>query len=90
MSYVQLRGEITNIQLIGKSRAKRLSAYLKDETGVIELVWFKGIKWYINKFKPNTEYIVFGQASLFNRDFISAFILSLIIEYVILKSIFCQ
>ncbi len=69
MSYVQLRGEITNIQLIGKSRAKRLSAYLKDETGVIELVWFKGIKWIKDKFKPGEEYIVFGKPTIFNRKF---------------------
>ena len=69
LPYVQLKGKITNVKSIGKSRNTRLTARFSDSTGSITLVWFKGIKWYINKFNPNTEYIVYGQASIFNREF---------------------
>jgi ATP-dependent DNA helicase RecG len=31
--------------VIGEKAAKRLVAYLRDETGVIELTWFKGLNW---------------------------------------------
>ncbi len=62
LPYVQLKGKITNVKAIGKHRPTRLTADFTDKTGTLKLVWFKGLKWYINKFKPNTEYIVFGQA----------------------------
>lgn len=69
LPYVQLKGKITNVKAIGKHRPTRLTADFSDNTGRIKLVWFKGIKWYINKFDPHTEYIVFGQASVFNKEF---------------------
>ena len=68
MSYIQLRGKITKIDLIGgKSRAKRLIATFVDSTGLIDLVFFHGIKWIREKLKPYTEYIVFGKPSTFNN-----------------------
>jgi ATP-dependent DNA helicase RecG len=66
IGYVQLRGRINNIQLIGKGHGTRLSATFRDQTGSIELVWFQGIKWIQDKFKPDEEYVVFGKPSLFN------------------------
>ncbi len=64
--YVQIKGYIKNVKLIGKHRATRMTAVLEDETGRIDLVWFKGIKWLKDKFKPDIEYIVFGKPSYFN------------------------
>ena len=43
--HIQLKGKLTNIQTVGERKGKRLVATLQDETGEIELVWFKGIKW---------------------------------------------
>ena len=65
--YVQTKGTIKNIQQIGSQRSARLVATLSDETGSIELVWFKGIKWLLNKFKAGEEYIVFGKPNIFNN-----------------------
>ena len=45
LAYVQLKGTITNIRIIGEKRARRMSAIFRDDTGEIELVWFQGIKW---------------------------------------------
>ncbi|MCF8297043.1 MAG: ATP-dependent DNA helicase RecG [Saprospiraceae bacterium] len=61
VSYVQLKGKIIGYQEIGQGRTKRAVAYLRDETGDLELVWFKGIKWLKDKFKSGEEYIVFGK-----------------------------
>ncbi len=68
MSFIQLRGKITRINIIGdKGPARRLVATLSDSTGVIDLIFFKGIKWIKDKIKVNHEYIVFGKPSIFNQ-----------------------
>lgn len=66
VNYVQLRGKITGIQLLGTGHATRLSATFRDATGSLELVWFQGIKWVKDKFSADEEYVVFGKPSLFN------------------------
>lgn len=68
-AYIQLRGKITKISIVGEGRAKRLVAILYDGTGWIELVFFKGLKWMQEKLKIDTEYIVFGKPSSFNQSF---------------------
>lgn len=68
-TYIQLTGKLTGIQLLGKPRSERLVAFLKDDSGFIELVWFKGAKWMINKLIPNEAYVVFGKPTLFNGKF---------------------
>jgi ATP-dependent DNA helicase RecG len=67
--YVQLKGKIIQLQKIGKPRSERLIAILQDETGETELVWFKGVKWIIDKLKLNEEYVVFGKPALFNNKY---------------------
>ncbi|NLD22314.1 MAG: ATP-dependent DNA helicase RecG [Bacteroidales bacterium] len=67
-AYVQLRGIIKNITNIGEGRSRRLVASFSDDTGVIELVFFKGIKWISEKLKIGSEYIVFGKPSNFNGN----------------------
>jgi len=65
-TYVQLRGRIKGVQLLGAGHATRLSATFRDATGSIELIWFQGIKWVKDKFSADEEYVVFGKVSLFN------------------------
>lgn len=67
MPYIQLKGMITRYETFGEGRNQRLVAYFSDGTGTIELVWFQGIKYIIDKYKINKEYIVFGKPSVFNR-----------------------
>ena len=66
---VQLRGVITTIQESGMKRKKRLSALFRDETGTIELVWFKGINFIKKNLHPNQEYIIYGKPSAFKGRF---------------------
>lgn len=69
MSHIQLRGRIVRINLIGEGgKKKRLVATLADATGVVDLVFFNGIKWIKNKIKINSEYIVFGKPTIFNQS----------------------
>jgi ATP-dependent DNA helicase RecG len=53
MPFVQMKGKITDVELIGDKFKRRLVAYLSDDTGEIELVWFQGINWVMQKVKPN-------------------------------------
>jgi ATP-dependent DNA helicase RecG len=69
MTYVQVKGKVSNIRLIGQKRGQRLVADLTDETGRMELVWFQGIKWVKEALKENKTYLAFGKPTLFNRTF---------------------
>lgn len=66
MDYVQIRGKITRLEVIGDKRAKRLVANLRDETGEISLVWFQGWQWMEKTLQQNVSYLVFGKISVFN------------------------
>jgi len=69
LAYVQLKGFINQIELIGGKRIVRMTARFRDETGSLELIWFNGFKWLKDKFNPNQEYIVFGKPTLFNNKY---------------------
>jgi len=69
MPYVLLKGKISQPQTIGKGPGMRLTAILRDETGSIELIWFRGVKYVREQIIAGKEYIVFGKPSLFNRRF---------------------
>jgi ATP-dependent DNA helicase RecG len=69
LPYVQLRGKIIKATTAGEKRGKRLVAVFQDESGTMELVWFQGAKWVIDKIKPGIEYIVFGKPTMFNNRF---------------------
>ena len=69
MPFIQLKGKIIKFQERGHKKSRRLVADFKDETGLIELVWFKGIRWIKSALKLNTDYIVFGKPSLYKGLF---------------------
>jgi len=64
---VQLRARLLKFEVIGKGRAMRLSATVQDETGTLELVWFRGINWIKSKLIPQKEYLVYGKPSKFGH-----------------------
>jgi ATP-dependent DNA helicase RecG len=67
--YIQLRGYISDIELHGDRRTTRMTASFSDDTGSMELVWFRGFKWLKSMYKPGVEYIVFGKPTVFGRKF---------------------
>jgi ATP-dependent DNA helicase RecG len=66
MPYIQVQGQITQLQTIGTGRNARLVAKITDHTGFIDLIWFKGHKYIKEQLKSNTEYLIFGKPSVFN------------------------
>jgi len=67
LPYIQIRGQIAGFKIAGGGSAKRLIADFTDDTGVIELLWFKGLKWIQKSLKPGKKYILFGKPSVFNN-----------------------
>ena len=69
LPHIQIVGQITLFQEAGVGRKKRLTANFTDGTGVIELVWFKGLKWVAKSLKPQVRYVVFGEPTLFGGKY---------------------
>ena len=63
--YAQIAGRLTHVELIGEKRSKRLVAYLQDDTGEMELVWFQGIHWAEKLLTVGNHYLVFGKVGFF-------------------------
>ena len=63
MAYMQIRAKVQRIEVTEK---KKMSAWVSDGTGEIELVFFKGIKWMYEKLKPGSEFVFFGKPTAFN------------------------
>ncbi|MEG2791765.1 MAG: DEAD/DEAH box helicase, partial [Odoribacter sp.] len=68
LPYIQIKARIRDLKSIGEGRALRMTATAYDETGTLELVWFKGFKYLSNQIDPNKEYLIFGQPSEFNHS----------------------
>lgn len=69
LSFIQIKGKITGFDLTGGGRKQRLIAYFSDGTGVMELLWFKGLSYIQKNLLINTEYIVFGKPGYFNGKY---------------------
>ncbi len=69
MPYIQLKGRILYFDTLGEGRSKRLVAKFTDGTGTIDLVWFKGLNYVKEKYRLNTEYIVFGKPTEFGHAY---------------------
>ncbi|MFT4760946.1 MAG: ATP-dependent DNA helicase RecG [Saprospiraceae bacterium] len=63
---VQVKGILRRLEVIGDGRKKRLVGRLRDETGVLELVWFRSIHWIENSLMIGAEYVIFGRVNEFN------------------------
>ena len=66
---VQIIGKITHIKTVEQKRGKRLVANFQDDSGKMELVWFKGHKWIKENLKLNVSYVVFGKTNWYNGVF---------------------
>ena len=66
LPYVQVIARLTHIEILGEKHSRRLVAQALDDTGVIELVWFQGIKWVEKTLNIGKAYILFGKPGFFN------------------------
>ena len=69
-SEFQIIGKIINIKTIEQGKGKsRLVASFIDDTGQMELVWFRGQKWIRESLKINEVYVIFGKVTQFGNTF---------------------
>ncbi|WP_345954542.1 ATP-dependent DNA helicase RecG [Mucilaginibacter sp. PAMB04168] len=66
LPYVQVIARLTHKEIIGEKHTKRLIAHVQDDTGVMELAWFQGIKWVEKSLIVGKAYIIFGKPGMFN------------------------
>lgn len=66
MPYIQVKGRILSYEQFGEGRQKRLVGHFSDGTGVIDLVWFNGIRYVTEHYKVNQEYVAFGKPTVYN------------------------
>ena len=64
-SEVQIKGKITQIEILQQKRGKRMVAHFEDTSGKMDLVWFRGYKWIRENLKINQSYIIFGRLNWF-------------------------
>ena len=69
LPYVQLTGEFRSFKIVGIGRKMRLVGTFTDETGTIEMVWFRGIQWIQKNLSTGVKYVAFGKATLYNGRF---------------------
>ena len=69
LPYIQIKGKIVGFEMIGVGRKKRLVGFFSDGTGIIELVWFKGLSYIQKSLLINKEYIVFGKPGYFGGKY---------------------
>ena len=68
-SEIQVVGSITSLKTIQQKNGARLIGKFLDETGAMELVWFKGYKWLKDSIKINTPYVIYGKLNYFKGVF---------------------
>ncbi len=64
---VQIRGRLGPFTVMGQGRKRRLLSHLEDDTGAIELVWFRGVDWVKSSLKVGKEYIAYGTVQRFQQ-----------------------
>ncbi|WP_324719419.1 ATP-dependent DNA helicase RecG [Salinimicrobium sp. HB62] len=66
---VQIVGKIVHLRTVEQKKGKRLVADFVDDSGKIELVWFRGQKWIRENLKINTPYVIYGKTNWYNGVF---------------------
>lgn len=64
-AYVQILAQVVSLQNTGR----KLSVMVKDESGMVELVFFRGIKYTCERLKPGSVFLFFGKPGQFNGRF---------------------
>ncbi|MEF8810892.1 MAG: ATP-dependent DNA helicase RecG [Bacteroidales bacterium] len=68
LANIQIKGKIVKFELAGKPNKRRLIGYFADETGLIKLVWFRGINWIKKSYSLDKDYVIFGKPTVFNQQ----------------------
>jgi ATP-dependent DNA helicase RecG len=69
MPSIQIKGQFLKLVEQGVGRRKRLVGQFKDDTGRIDVIWFKGVSWIKKSIRPGEEYILFGKPTIYKQQF---------------------
>lgn len=64
--YVQVRARVRDKGIIGVGAKARLALVVTDDTGEMDIVWFRGARFVMKKLEVGREYIFFGRPTMFN------------------------
>lgn len=64
-AYIQILAQVVSSQVKGK----KLSVMVQDQSGAMELVFFRGIKYTYDRLKPGSVFLFFGKPNQFNGRF---------------------
>lgn len=64
---VQVIAKIRQVEVVGVGGKRRLVAHVSDETGEMEMTWFKGIQWVQPKLPAGATFIFYGKPALYGR-----------------------
>lgn len=64
-AFIQILAQVVSAELAGKS-GKRLSVLVRDGSGEMELVFFRGIKYTFDRLRPGSTFLFFGKPSVYN------------------------
>src|SRR5690606_25097631 len=68
MAAAQVIGRLVHIEELGERRGKRLVGHFRDDTGIMELVWFQSIGWLKKALQVGTPYVIYGKPGVFNNQ----------------------
>ena len=69
LPYIQVRGKFKGFRTEGLGKVSRYIGLFADETGTMEMVWFKGLKYIKDTFSTEKEYVIFGKPNEFKNRF---------------------
>lgn len=69
MPMVQVIGRAISVEVLGEKQSRRLVVQFRDDTGIMELVWFKGLRWVEKQVRQGFIYIAFGKPTEFNGKY---------------------
>ena len=64
--YIQVRARVRDKGIIGTGHKARLALVVTDDTGEMDVVWFRGARFVMKKLEVGREYIFFGRPTMFN------------------------
>lgn len=65
---VTVTGNVVSVNEVGYGRKKRLEVTIKDETGALKGVWFRGASYFKRTFKKGELVAFFGQAKRYGKN----------------------
>lgn len=64
--YVQVRARVRDKGIIGVGSKARLALVVGDDSGEMDVVWFRGARFVMKKLEVGREYVFFGRPTMFN------------------------